>query len=406
MDIFKRIDSVENPFSNWREAGHGYFVYPKVEGEIAPWMKFRGRDILNWSMNNYLGFAHQDFIKDKEIESVAKWGLSYPIGTRTLSGHTSIHEKLENMLADLTGKEDAFILNYDYQGMVSLIDTLVTREDVIVYDSQINAALADGLRLHTGKHFVYQHNDVSSLEKQLGHATTLAEKQEGGILLITEGVFDLNGDISPLDQITALKEQFEFRILLDDSRGFLMVGKDGKGTPSLYQANESIDLYYSSFSEALALPGGFVAGEESIINYLRYTMRSQIFSRTIPLPIIDSIINRLSYIETHPELQATFWDKVRYFRKGLLESQLPTGADDSPIISIYLSGSIKQAQALLMDIRESYNLFCSMVTYPIIAEGEIILRFIPTNLHSQEDIDFTISALTHINQNLKEGKYA
>ena len=405
MDIFEKLKNDQGSLGQYRKEGHGYFAFPKLEGEIKSHMKFRGKEVLNWSLNNYIGLANHPEVRKADAESAAKWGLAYPMGARMMSGQTSTHELLEQQLAEFVGKEDAYLLNFGYQGMVSIIDALVDRNDVIVYDSEDHACILDGMRLHMGKRFVYQHNDMESLEKQLQRAVKVADKSGGGILVITEGVFGMAGDLGDLAGVVALKKKYPFRLLVDDAHGFGTMGKSGAGTGEHFGVQDEIDVYFSTFAKAMASIGAFVAADEDIINYLRYNLRSQIFAKSLPMPLVEGGIKRLELLKNSPELREQLWAVATALQKGLRAQGFDLGKTNSPVTPVYLSGSVPEATNLVMDLRENYNLFCSIVIYPVIPKGQLLLRLIPTATHTMEDVEYTIKCFTAVRDNLKAGKY-
>lgn len=393
------------PLGQYGKEAHGYFTFPKLEGEISSKMKFRGKEVLIWSVNNYLGLANHPEVRKVDVEASAKWGLAYPMGSRMMSGQTSLHEELESQLADFVGKEDAYLLNFGYQGMASIIDTLLNRNDVVVYDSESHACILDGLRLHIGKRFVYPHNNIENLKIQLERATKLAKKQGGGVLVITEGVFGMAGDLGKLDEIAALKKDFTFRLLVDDAHGFGTMGKTGAGTAEHFGVTDDIDLIFSTFAKSMAGIGAFVAGREDVINYLRYNMRSQIFSKSLPMPIVEGAIKRLELLRTKPNLKDKLWEIVNVLQSGLKSEGFNLGNAQSPVTPIFLNGTVPEATVLNMDLRENYNIFCSIVVYPVIPKGQIMLRIIPTAAHTIEDVEYTIKAFAEIKEKLEAGKY-
>ncbi len=405
MDIFDKIHTSMGPLGQYGKEAHGYFMFPKLEGEIHPRMKFRGKEVLTWSLNNYLGLANHPEVRKADADAAKEYGLGYPMGARMMSGHTSKHEELEAQLAYFVGKEDAYLLNFGYQGMISIIDTLVNRNDVIVYDSESHACIIDGLRLHMGKRFVFPHNNIENLHKQLQRATELAEKQGGGVLVITEGVFGMAGDLGKLDEIVALKKEFNFRILVDDAHGFGTMGKTGAGTAEHFGVADQIDLIFGTFAKSMASIGAFVAGREDVISYLRYNMRSQIFAKSLPMPLVIGALKRLELVRTQPELRENLWNVVHNLQKGLREQGFDLGHTQSPVTPVYLNGTIPEATELTMDLRENYSIFCSIVVYPVVPKGVIMLRIIPTAVHTLEDVDYTIKAFAEIKEKLAAGKY-
>lgn len=405
MDIFKKIQSNLGPLGKYSNQTHGYFTFPKLEGEIGSHMKFRGKEVLNWVLTDYLGLANLPEMREADVESVAKWGLAYPMGARMLSGQTNLHEKLEAELAELVGKESAYVLNAGYQGMISLINTLCSRHDVIIYDSEVYASVIDGVHLHIGKRFVYQHNNMKSLEKQLKRALAVSEKQGGGVLVITEGVFSVSGELGKLDKITALKDKYDFRLLLNDGHGFGTMGETGAGTAEHFGVQNKVDLYFSVFSNTMGVFGGFVAGKEEIINYLRYNMRSQIYAKSLPIVMVEGISKRLEILRSRSELREQLWKTARSLQKKLKKNGFDIGNTHSVITPVHLSVGISEATNMVMDLRENYSLFCAIVSYPIVPKGQLLLQFTPTVSHTEEDIDYTIKALTDVRANLEAGQY-
>lgn len=393
------------PLGQYGKEAHGYFMFPKLEGEIHPKMKFRGKEVLTWSLNNYLGLANHPEVRKADAEGAKDWGLGYPMGARMMSGHTSKHEELEAQLAEFVKKEDAYLLNFGYQGMISIIDTMVNRNDVIVYDSESHACILDGLRLHMGKRYVYPHNNIENLHKQLERATALADKQGGGVLVITEGVFGMAGDLGKLDEIVALKKDFDFRLLVDDAHGFGTMGKTGAGVAEHFGVADQVDLIFGTFAKSMAGIGAFVAGREDVINYLRYNMRSQIFAKSLPMPMVVGAIKRLELLRNEPQLRENLWTVVNALQKGLRDEGFNLGNTESPVTPVFLDGTVPEATALTMDLRENYSIFCSIVVYPVIPKGQIMLRIIPTAAHTLEDVDYTIKAFAEIKEKLAADKY-
>lgn len=406
MDIFEKIKTDKGNIGQYQKQAHGYFSFPKLEGEIGPRMKFRGKEVLTWSLNNYIGLANHPEVRKADAEAAADYGMAYPMGARMMSGQTSKHEELEKQLADFVGKPDAFLLNFGYQGMVSIIDAVVSRNDVIVYDAESHACILDGLRLHMGKRFVYQHNNMESLKKQLDHASRLAEKTGGGILVITEGVFGMAGDLGKLDEIVALKNEYKFRLLVDDAHGFGTMGPTGAGTGEHFGVMKDIDLYFSTFAKSMAGIGAFIACEEEVCDFLRYNMRSQTFAKSLPMPMVMGALKRLELLRTQSSLREDLWTIVNALQGGLRENGFDLGITNSPVTPVYLSGSVPEGTNVVMDLRENYNLFCSIVVYPVIPKGQLLLRLIPTSMHTIEDVEYTIKAFSEVKKKLEQGKYS
>ncbi len=404
-DIFAKLRTNLGDLGQYMKQAHGYFAFPKLEGEISPYMTFRGKKMLVWSLNNYLGLANHPEVRKADADSAAKWGMGYPMGARMMSGQTSRHEELERNLASFVGSEDAFLLNYGYQGMVSIIDAVCGRNDVVVYDSESHACILDGVRLHMGKRFVFQHNNMESLRKQLQHATRLAEKQNGGILVITEGVFGMAGDLGKLDEIAAMKDEFEFRLLVDDAHGFGTMGATGAGVAEHFGVGDKVDLLFGTFAKSMAGIGGFVACNTDICFYLRYNMRSQTFAKSLPMPMVEGALKRLELLRTRPELREKLWSVVDRLQSGLREAGFDLGRTNSCVTPVYLKGGPGEATNLIFDLRENFGIFCSGVAYPVIPKGEVMLRIIPTAAHSLEDVDYTIQAFKAIKDKLEQGAY-
>jgi glycine C-acetyltransferase len=405
-DIFERLLKHQGPIGQHRERAHGYFAFPKLEGEIGSRMTFRGKEMIVWSLNNYLGLANHPEVRKADAEGAAQYGLAMPMGARMMSGNSNNHELLEKKLADFESKEDAILFNFGYQGMVSLIDVLCGRHDVIVYDAESHACIIDGLRLHPGHRYVYKHNDIEDLEKQLQRATALIEKQKaGGILVITEGVFGMAGDQGKLKEIADLKKKYEFRLLVDDAHGFGTLGKTGAGAGEEQGVQDQIDLYFSTFAKSMASIGAFVAGPKSIIDYIRYNIRSQIFAKSLPMPLVIGNLKRLELLCTRPELKDKLWENALKLQKGLKERGFDIGKTDSVVTPVYMKGGVEEATAMVMDLRENYGIFCSIVVYPVIPKGHIIYRLIPTASHTDEDIQRTLTAFEETKQKLDAGAY-
>ena len=405
MDIFDKIERNRGPLGQYQNDAEGYFMFPKLEGEIGPYMKFRGRMMLNWSLNNYLGLANHPEVRKADAEAAAQYGLAYPMGARMMSGQTDKHEELERRLANFVKREAAYVVNYGYQGMFSIIDTLLNRNDVVVYDSEAHACIIDGLRLHMGKRFVYPHNNIEKLEKELERATKLAAETKGGVLVITEGVFGMSGDLGKLDEIVALKKKYNFRLMIDDAHGFGTMGPTGAGTDEHFGVQNEVDIYFGTFAKSMALIGGFVASRKDVVDYLRYNMRSQIFAKSLPMACVIGALKRLDIIESEPSIRKKLWDNVNALQNGLKAKGLNLGNSNSPVTPVFLSGNPFEATAVVYDLRENYNIFCSMVTYPVVPKGVIMLRLIPTAAHSAEDIERTINAFSEVAEKLKAGKY-
>jgi glycine C-acetyltransferase len=404
-DLFEKIKANRGPIGMHAKESHGYFTFPKLEGDIAPRMIFRGKERLNWSLNNYLGLANHPEVRKADAEAAAEYGFAMPMGARMMSGNSNNHEKLEAGLSALVQKEDTILCNFGYQAMVSAIDCLVDRHDVIVYDAESHACILDGVRLHMGKRYVFKHNDIADCEKQLERATKLAEAQGGSILVITEGVFGMRGDQGKLKEIVDLKKKFKFRLFVDDAHGLGTLGKTGAGTGEEQGCQDGIDIYFGTFAKSFALIGGFISSEEQIVEYLRYNMRSQIFAKALPMPLVVGALKRLELIRSKPELKDKLWEITNALQSGLKKAGFEIGETNSCVTPVYMNGSIPEATNLILDLRENYNVFCSMVVYPVVPKGMIILRLIPTAVHTLEDVNYTIDCFSKIVGKLKSGQY-
>lgn len=405
MDIFEKLKANMGNIGQHSDRAHGYFTFPKLEGDIGSRMVFRGKEKIVWSLNNYLGLANHPEVRKVDTEAAAKYGLAYPMGARMMSGNSDQHIRLENELSAFIGKEDTILFNYGYQGIMSAIDAVCNRRDVIVYDSESHACIIDGVRLHQGHRYVYKHNEVDDCEKQLKRAVELTEKTGGGILVITEGVFGMAGDQGKLKEIVALKSRYPFRLLVDDAHGFGTMGRTGAGTGEEQGIQDQIDLYFSTFAKSMASIGAFMSAEKSIVNYLRYNIRSQIFAKSLPMPLVIGNLKRLELLRSQPEHKARLWSVVNKLQSGLREKGFNIGHTNSPVTPVYLSGSIPEATAMAADLRENYDIFCSIVVYPVIPKGQIIYRLIPTAVHTDEDIQLTLEAFSEAKKKLDAGVY-
>lgn len=405
MDIFAKFESRLGPIGDYADKVPGYFAFPKLQGEIGNRMLFRGKDCIVWSLNNYLGLANHPDVRRADADAAAQYGLASPMGARMMSGNSDNHDLLEKNLADFVGKEDAMLFNYGYQGMVSAIDSLCSRRDVVVYDAESHACIIDGLRLHPGHRYVYKHNDVADCEKQLQRAEEMIKQTGGGILVITEGVFGMSGNQGRCAEIAALKNKYAFRLLVDDAHGFGTMGKTGAGIGEEQNCMDGIDLYFSTFAKSMASIGGFIAGDIQVLKYLRYNMRSQVFAKSIPMPIIVGNLKRLELLRTRPELKEKLWHNVRRLQGGLKERGFNIGTTNTPVTPVLLNGGLYEATQLTYDLRENYSIFCSVVVYPVIPKGQIILRLIPTAVHTDADIDETLAAFSAVRDKLVNKEY-
>ncbi len=406
VDLFDKISKKQGPLGQYADRAHGYYTFPKLEGELSPRMHFMGKERLVWSLNNYLGLANHPEVRKADADAAAEYGMAYPMGARMMSGQTVFHEQLENELAEFVHKDAAYLLNFGYQGMVSIIDSLVDRNDVIVYDSEAHACIIDGARLHMGRRFVYPHNNIQNLIKQLKRAAKITEQTGGAILVITEGVYGMSGDLGALKEIVELKKEFNFRLLVDDAHGFGTMGKTGAGTGEELGVQDEIDVYFGTFAKSMAGIGAFVASTKEIVNFLMYDMRSQIFAKSLPMPMVKGALKRLELLRSKPELKADLWKIVNALQDGLKAKGFNIGNTESPVTPVILQGGVAEATQITYDLRENFGIFCSIVSYPVIPKGMILLRLIPTAVHSLEDVEYTIDAFSKVKAKLENGEYA
>ncbi len=405
MDLFEKLLQNRGPLGKLSSVAHGYYTFPKLEGEIGSRMIFRGKERIIWSLNNYLGLANHPEVRKADAEAAEQYGLAMPMGARMMSGNSDIHEKLEKQLSEFVGKQDTVLLNYGYQGMVSAIDALVDRRDVIVYDAESHACIIDGVRLHIGKRLVFGHNDIESFDKQMKRASDTVAESGGAILVITEGVFGMGGDQGILKEIVAMKQKYSFRLLVDDAHGFGTMGKTGAGTGEEQGVQDEIDIYFSTFAKSMASIGAFISSDEQVADYLRYNMRSQIFAKSLPMPLVIGNLKRLELLRSKPELKAKLWSNVMKLQKGLRDRGFDIGKTNSPVTPVYLNGNPNEAANMIMDIRETYAVFLSVVVYPVVPKGVMMLRLIPTASHTDADIDATLNCFSEVSEKLKSGFY-
>lgn len=408
LDIFDRLKGMEGPLEQYRKKAEGYFMFPELEGEIGPRMKFLGREVITWSLNNYLGLANHPEVRKVDADAAAQWGMAYPMGARMMSGQSKYHRELEERLAKFEKKESAYLLNYGYQGMVSIIDSLCTRNDVIVYDSESHACIMDGIFLHKakgGKSFVFPHNDMVRADKMLRFATKQAEENNGGILLITEGVFGMSGDLGNIPGLVELKNKYKFRLMIDDAHGFGTMGTTGAGASEHFDLMNEVDIYFATFAKSMAGIGAFVASDKAIVDSLKYNMRSQIFAKSLPMPMVIGALKRLDILQNQPEIKENLWKVAKALQDGLVKEGFNIGNTESPVTPVYFSGSVPEGTNIVIDLRENHNIFCSIVVYPVVPKDVLMLRLIPTASHTMKEVEETIEVFKKIKTNLEAGKY-
>ena len=404
-DLFEKMYNDKSPLGKWANVVEGYFAFPKLEGEISNRMKFQGKEVITWSVNDYLGLANHPDIRKTDAEAAKLYGSAYPMGARLMSGHTLLHEKLEKELAEFSNKESAYVLNFGYQGILSTIDSLLGKNDVVVYDMDSHACIVDGVRLHLGKRFTYKHNDISSLEKNLNRASKITAHTGGGVLVISEGVFGMRGEQGRLKEITDLKDKYNFRLLVDDAHGFGTLGATGAGAGEEQGVQDKIDVYFATFAKALASTGAFISSKKEVIDYLKYNMRSQVFAKSLQMQLVVGILKRLEILRSMPEIKNKLWENVNELQSGLKQRGFDIGSTQSCVTPVYLKGTFQEAMALVKDLRENHLIFCSIVIYPVVPKGVILLRLIPTASHNSKDIQETLEAFSIIADRLNSGIY-
>ena len=404
-DLFEKFLKNMGPLGKWASVAEGYFVFPKLEGQISNRMKFNGKEVITWSVNDYLGLSNHPEVREIDAQAAKDYGSAYPMGARMMSGHTEIHEKLEEELAEFVNKESAYVLNFGYQGILSTVETLVSKNDVIVYDIDSHACIVDGVRLHVGKRFTFQHNDIESLEKNLERAKKIIDKTGGGILVISEGVFGMRGEQGKLKEIVDLKKKYDFRLLVDDAHGFGTLGATGAGAGEEQGVQDEIDVYFATFAKSMASTGAFIAGSHDVIKFLKYNMRSQMFAKSLQMQLVVGARKRLHLLKTKPELRKKLWSNVNLLQNGLKERGFDIGTTKSCVTPVFLKGDVPEAMVLVKDLREKFNIFCSIVVYPVIPKGLILLRLIPTTTHTNDDIEETLNAFESIREKLQNGTY-
>ncbi len=390
MDLFDKIKAKQGPLKDYAASTEGYYMFPKLEGEIGPRMQFNGKEVVMWSVNDYLGLGNNPEVRKRDAASAAKWGLAYPMGARMMSGHTDKHEQFETEIAEFQEKEAAYLLNYGYQGVFSIIQSLVDRHDVIVYDYESHACIVDGVSLHLGKRLVFDHNDIESLRKALKRATKVVDKTGGSILVISEGVFGMRGDQGKLKEIVALKKDYDFRIFVDDAHGFGTLGPQGQGTTFEQGIQDEIDIYFATFAKSFASIGAYVASTKEVILHLKYTMRSQIFAKSLPMPMVEGALYKLQLLRESTQHKDKLWKITRSLQSGLTKLGYDIGVTNSAVTPVYLKGSVEDALVIIKEMREKYGIFTSGVVYPVIPKGMIILRIIPTAAHTMREVEETL----------------
>lgn len=406
MDLFAKFKNDRGPLGKYSDFAHGYYAFPKLEGEIGSRMKFQGKEMIVWSVNNYLGLANHPEVRKADAQASADWGLATPMGARVMTGETKYHEELEQKLATHVQKERGLLLNFGYQGIMSIVDTLLTRRDVVVYDKDNHACIYDGIRMHIGPRFAFEHNDIDSFAKQMEKAAAKAEETGGGILVITEGVFGMRGEQGIIKEIVEFRDRYEFRLLVDDAHGYGTLGETGAGAGEAQGVQDEIDIYFSTFAKSMAGIGAFCAGDKFIIDYLRYNLRSQIFAKSLPMPMVMGAMKRFDMLITMPELREKLWENVHMLQAGLKEAGFDIGNTGACVTPVYMNGTVGEAVALVQDLRDTYSIFCSIVVYPVVPKGQMILRLIPTASHTKEEIELTLEAFKAIRGKLESGIYA
>ena len=395
MDLFDKLETRPSPLGEFTSNGYGYYTFPKLDGPIGPEMKFNGKDVVVWSVNDYLSVGNHPRIREVDKNAAEKYGLSAPMGARLMTGNSDEHEALERELADFIHKPKALLLNYGYQGIMSVIHSLVDRNDFLIYDELSHACIVDGKQLAMAEKSVFKHNDMESLEKQLKRASKKL-KPNSSILVVTEGVFGMTGDLGKLKEIIALKEKYPFRLLVDDAHGFGTLGHDGSGAGTQLGCHDGIDIYFGTFAKAVALIGAFVAAEPRVIEFLKANTRSQIFAKSLPMPIVVSARERIKLIRKNPQWREQLWENTKKLRSGLVELGYNVLPSESPVTPVLTEGSTDLAQTIMREMREEHGVFVSGVAYPVVPKGVVLLRLIPMAGHTDAHIEKTLKAFEAI----------
>lgn len=395
MDLFDKLQDRPGPLGEFTSDGYGYYTFPKLEGPLGPVMKFNGKDVVVWSINDYLGVGGKKEVLEYDAKVTKKYGLSAPMGARLMTGNSTKHEELEKELADFAHKPSALLLNYGYQGIMSVIHALVDRNDFLIYDELSHACIVDGKQLAMADKSVFKHNDIKSFEKQLKRAHRRS-KSDSSVLVVTEGAFGMTGDLGILKEMIALKEKYPFRLLVDDAHGLGTMGEDGSGTGTHLGCQEGIDIYFGTFAKAFALIGAFVATDERVVEFLKANVRSQIFAKSVPMPIVESARKRLELIRKHPEWREQLWKNTRKLRQGLKDIGYHVMPAECPVTPVLTQGSTDLCQLIMRKLREEHGVFVSGVTYPVVPKGTVLIRLIPTAAHTDEHIQKTLEGFEAI----------
>jgi glycine C-acetyltransferase len=395
MDLFEKLENRPGPLGKFTSNGYGYYTFPKLEGPLGPVMKFNDKDVVVWSINDYLGIGNNEQVREIDTRVTQKYSLSAPMGARLMTGNSTEHEALENELADFVHKPDALLLNYGYQGIMSVIHCLVDRNDFLIYDELSHACIVDGKQLAMGETSVYKHNDIDSLEKQLKRATAKL-KPNSSILVVTEGVFGMTGDLGKLKEIIALKEKYPFRLLVDDAHGFGTLGDDGSGTGTHLGCQDGVDIYFGTFAKSVALIGAFVATEPRVREFLKANARSQIFAKSLPLPIVATARERIKLIRQNPQWREKLWENTLKLRNGLKDIGYNVLPSESPVTPVLTEGSTELCTTIMRELREEHGVFVSGVAYPVVPKGMVLIRLIPMATHTDKHIEKTLNAFEAI----------
>jgi 7-keto-8-aminopelargonate synthetase-like enzyme/acyl-CoA synthetase (AMP-forming)/AMP-acid ligase II len=402
-DLFDKCRGDGGYFGAYRVRRDRYFTQPILEGAPGPRMRFAGKDVIVWSLNNYLGLAGDERIRRAACRAVEEFGTAMPMGSRLLTGNTAHHEALECRLARFCQKPAALVFNYGYLGVLGTMAALVHKNDMVIIDSLSHASIADGAVLASaGRPFrVFRHNDMESLEEQLRAAR---RERTGGLLVVTEGVFGMGGDLAPLATLGRLARQYEARLLVDDAHGFGVMGPGGRGTGEHLQAQADIDLYFGTFAKAFAGIGGVTAGEEPVVDYIRYNARPHVFAKSLPLVFVAAITAALEAVENGAALRRQMWSVTRQLQQGLVDLGFDIGRTQSPITPVHVpAGDEPTCLAMMRMLRDDHGVFVSGVTYPVVPRGTLLLRLIPTAAHRAEDVERTLAAFRAVRDRLRLG---
>lgn len=391
LEKLEKKGSVLQKYINYR----GRLHHLELKGKVSNRMIFDNKEYIIWCLNDYLGLMHHPESIEAAAQATTQYGPSYPHSVRLTIGHSSAHDYLEQQLNTLMGYEDSMLVNLGYQGFMSIIDALTDRHDTIIYDQKCHACLIDGVRLHNGRKFAFKHNDINHLETQLQRARKTHNSKEGMIIVVVDGLYSMHGELAKLDEIVRLKKLYNFALFVDDSHAFGVFGKHGKGSPEHYGIEKEVDVYVSTFTKSFGNLGGFVSAKKPIIDFLRFATRSQIFSRSMPLPMVLSVSKNIEIFQREPERRERLWKNTNQFQEGLREMAINIGPSESPIVPIHINGNHQEGLKVFFDLREM-GIFSYIVAYPVVEKNTCLIRMVCTHNHTTIDIEQTLHAFKEL----------